>query len=124
MTTEFGAALTTTEEAADAWETAAIALAGLEEDLLQAKDGLALVEAEVRLSEPLTGSNAEDRAAQLTVRLHSSDEWRGAWLDLASKRALVETARALVERARMHRQERLWVMRYHAGMSSGPVDEL
>lgn len=113
-----------TQEASDAWETAAIYLATLEEDLGLARDALALVAADVRLRAPLLGKNAEDRDAELLVRLHDDAEWVHAKEAVRQKQADVETARAAVERARMRRQELLWGMRYEVGMGSGPIDEL
>lgn len=113
-----------TEAASDAWETAAIYLAVMEEDLMAARDALALLEAELRVREPLLGKNAEDREAEFLLRRRDSDAWVERRDDVRQKQANVDTARAAVERAKMRRQEQLWSMRYEAGLGSGPVDEL
>ena len=124
MTTEFDRAVQAQSEAADSIETAAIQLAVLEEQLSAAKDALALVEAQVRISAPLLGKNAEDREAELLVRLRRSEEWQAASDEVVKTKALVETQRAALERVRMKRQEWLQVMRFLTNLGIGPLNEL
>ena len=121
---EYEQAVTAQAEAADEVETAAIQLAVLEEQLSVARDVVALMEAHERIRTPLTGKNAEDREAEFLVRLYGADGWERARDEVAQCKATVETARAALERKRMRRQEKLWNMRYLAGLSMGPVDEL
>lgn len=123
-TTEFDQARTQQATAADDIERQAILLATLEEDLVRAKDELALVDAELRLERTLSGKNAEDREAEFLLRLEAS-ELRKGLRDLVTKaKANVETQRAALERARNRRQEWLWVMRHETRLDLAPVDEL
>lgn len=122
--TDFDQARTHQTEAADDVETQAILLAVMEERLSTARDDLALWAAGLRVLTPLLGKNAEDREAEFLLRLHANEDWLTSVQAVRQEHANVETQRAALERARMRRQEWLWVMRYAANLSTGTIDEL